>query len=185
MIGTDHEQISVFLDAINGSTVKFDHVLASPTDVTGQMMEKDAMINLIRELTNLLSRDALDVVHVVARIGRVNSDPGIPMPIDLLPESPILSSARLSRYPATGLPYVLTIQPKPAFRPTVSALKAAFGPCDWALTERGMPAECVFDSAGMGHQWTVTMIATSPGGHREDKDNFVSFIALRRDPMTQ
>jgi hypothetical protein len=142
------------------------------------------MIDLIRELIDLLSQDATDLADIAARIGRVTADPGVPMPVDLLPRLRMLDSAQLSRYPSSGLPYVLRLQPKSAFRLTVSALEAAFGPGSRALTGRGMPQEFVFDTARSGRRWKVIMIATLLRGDTDDAD-LVSSIALRRDPVTQ
>ncbi len=185
MIGIGCERKTGLRRAFHGDTVQSDVVLAATRCAKDQTMEKDIMIDLIRELIDLLSQDAIDVAHIAARIGRVKADPGVPMPLDLLPQSPILNSARLSRYPASGLPYVLTLQPKSAFRPAVAALKAAFGPCSRALTGRGMPVEFVFDPAGSGRRWKVTMIATLVRDAAKDEDSLVSSIALRRDPVTQ
>src|ERR1700716_1234834 len=84
--------------------------------------ETQSMIHLVRELITLLSRDALGVEEIAARIGPVIRDPGISMALEMQPAAG-MRSARLSRDPETGIPYVLTIEPEPGVRPTVAELK--------------------------------------------------------------
>jgi hypothetical protein len=144
-------------------------------------MQQTDVLDLIRELRELLTHDALDVAQVVAWVGAVTADPGVPMPIELAPRSPLLSAASLGRYPSTGLPYLLTLEPRADLRPRLGALRAAFGPCHAAPTGRGMPFEYVFAPAGAGGAWTVTLVASVA---RDDNggDGLVSSIALGRDP---
>jgi hypothetical protein len=141
------------------------------------------VIDMLRELVDLLSQDAIGVAAIAAHIGPVAADPGVPMPLDLLPRSAILDSAKLSRYPSSGLPYVLELRFKIGLRPTVAALETASGPPSRALTDRGAPHELVYDTAISGRRWRVSMIASLPLD-QADGASLVAAIALRRDPVT-
>src|SRR4051794_5521873 len=64
---------------------------------------KYKMIELISELITFLSKDALRVDEVVAKVGTVASDPAIPLPLEISPALPHVQSAWLARDPASGL----------------------------------------------------------------------------------
>lgn len=140
------------------------------------------MNDLIRELVLFLSRDTLTVEDVAARVGSVARDPGVPMPLELRPVMAGVRSARLSRYPDSGLPYVLTLEPAPDARPTAAALKAALGDYRRAHTGRSRPIEVMFYPPAAGAHWTVVVIAELlPEGDSLDEAS-VTTLALRRDP---
>jgi len=142
------------------------------------------IIDLIREVVPLLSRDTLGVEDVTARIGPVIRDPGIPMPLEMQP--PIgMRSASLSRYPDTGIPYVLTIVPEPEGRPTVAELKAILGDYRRALTDRGQAATMVFSPAMVTPRWSVAVIVKLERSDGPVETRSVTTIALRRDPKNQ
>lgn len=142
------------------------------------------MNDLIRELVLFLSRDALTVEDIADRVGPVARDPGVPMPLELRPVLAGVRSARLSRYPESGLPYVLTIEPAPVARPTAATLKAAFGDYRRSLTDLGRPIEVIFYPPAAGAHWKVAVIAELlPRGDSLD-DASVTTLALRRDPIS-
>jgi hypothetical protein len=147
--------------------------------------EERAMIDLIRELALFLSRDRLTVDAVTAWVGRVVRDPGIPMPIELQTTLPGVRSAKLGRYPDSGLPYVLTLEPAQDSRPSVGALKAALGNYRQARTSLGAPAVLVFPAASTGRRWEVAVIATVDKGAKDLDSTRVRALTLRRDPLTR
>jgi hypothetical protein len=147
--------------------------------------EERAMIDLIRELVLFLSSDPLTVDEVTARVGGVVHDPGVPMPIELRPALAGVRSAQLARYPDSGLPYVLTLEPAMDSRPSAGALKAVLGTYKRALTGRGMPAELVFPHAGNASRWRVVVIVTVDKGGDEMDSARITSIAFRRDPPAQ
>lgn len=156
---------------------------AAPSDVA-QVTGDHAMIDLIRELIHFLSQDMLTIEDVVARIGPVAHDPGVPMPIDLDSVDAGVHSARLSRYPGSGLPYVLTLEPKLNARPTVAALKSVLGDYGQALTGRGRPIEVVFSPPAAGACWKVVVIAELAPNVAWLENAAVTRVALRRDPTS-
>lgn len=157
--------------------------VAAPSDVT-QVTGDHAMIDLIRDLIPLLSQEMLTIEDVVARIGPVAHDPGVPMPIDLDSVDASVHSARLSRYPDSGLPYVLTLEPKPNVRPTVAALKSMLGDYRQALTDRGRPIEVVFLPSTAGACWKVVVVAELAPNVASLESAAVTRVALRRDPTS-
>ncbi len=140
------------------------------------------MMELIRELIRFLSQDPLAVDEVTARIGPIVRDPGIPMPIELRPALAGVCSAYLTRYPESGLPYVLTVEPTRDAAPTVGALQAVFGDYRRALTGRGMPYEIVFSTPAEGTNWRIVLIARLEPVSDQIESTLVTSIALRRDP---
>ncbi len=141
------------------------------------------MIELLRALVLLLSLDTLTVKDVIARVGSVAHDPGVPMPIEIHP-GPGLLTASLARYADTGLPYLLTLEPAPSHRPTVAALRLAFGDYRRARSDRGRPVEVLFHSLIATQHWKVVLIAEiSTDGSELDEAKVIS-VALRRDPLS-
>ena len=141
------------------------------------------MNELLRELILFLSQNTLTVEDVVARVGSVAHDPGIPMPLELRSVLAGVPSVHLSRYPDSGVPYILTLEFAPDVRPTVAALKAAFGDYHRALTDRGRPGEIMFYPPPPGTHWQVVVIANLVQGNSVLDDAFVTTLALRRDPI--
>jgi hypothetical protein len=143
------------------------------------------LTDLVRELVRFLSRDRLGIDDVAERIGPVARDPGIPMPIELRPAVAGVRSARLARYPDSGLPYLLSLEPTPEARPTVAELQAVLGDYRRALTGRGVPPELIFSPPAEGPRWRVVVIVRlepTAGGLETAP---VTEIALRRDPWIQ
>jgi hypothetical protein len=106
------------------------------------------------------------------------------MSIELRPRIPGVHSARLSRYPDSGSPYVLELEPAPEARPTLASLKAAFGDYRRAPTHRGMPPEVLFSPQGTGSQWRIVVIAQLASATDSLDTASVTRIALRRDPAS-
>ena len=150
------------------------------------MTEKEhAMVELVRDFVRFLSSDRLTVDRIVERIGRVEHDPGIPMSIEMNPAVPGVRSAQLVRYPDSGVPYVLKLEPEMEWRPTVGDLKAVLGDFDRALTGRGMPAQLLFQRSQDGTRWKVVVIVTVEPSVGEMDSARVAKIAFRRDPLTE
>ena len=141
------------------------------------------MNDLLREFVLFLSQDTLTVDDVVAWVGSVAHDPGVPMPLELRSMMAGVRSVHLSRYSDSGLPYVLTLECTPDVRPTVAALKAAFGDYRLALTDRGRPIEIIFYPPTAGTHWQIVVIATLLQRNNGLDDASVTTIALRRDPI--
>jgi hypothetical protein len=142
------------------------------------------MIDLLRRYMHVLAEDTVDVAGVVALVGRIIQDPGVPMSAEIAPNSPLFAAAKLGRYRESGLPFVLTLEPAADERPTLAALTAAFGRCKRVSSGRGMPAVCIIDVAASGPAWTIALIATLSDKDERDDRNFATSIALRRDPVT-
>ena len=138
------------------------------------------MIDLIEELVRFLSQDPLTVRDVIARIGAVIEDPGIPMPIRIEPNVPGVKSARLARFPDSGLPYLLMLEPEGDARPSVASLTSILGDYDRVHTHRGMPRELIFSPKAIGNHWRVFVIAQPQSG---EDDAAVTGISFRRDPQ--
>jgi hypothetical protein len=147
--------------------------------------KENAMIDLVAQLVLFLSKDQLTVEEVTAKVGRVAHDPGIHMPIRLRPLLAGVRSAKLARYPDSGLPYVLTLEPALDSRPAVGALKAVLGAYRRALTGRGMPAELVFPPGRNEPHWHVVVIVTVDNAPKEMDSARTTSIVFRRDPVTQ
>jgi len=138
---------------------------------------------LLVSLAEMLSADPLTTDDVSSRIGPVVEDPGAPLPIVFRPTMAGVSDARLWRYPESGLPYVLKVEPSANHAPTVSDLETALGTSERVLTHRGRPDEVVFDPISRGTKWTVTAIAELESSHAAVATARVTSIRLRRDPV--
>ena len=138
---------------------------------------------MIRDLVPFLSQDRLTVEDVTGRVGPVAQDPGGLMSIELDPVISGLETARLARYPDSGLPYLLELEFSPDSRPTVASLKPFLGDYRQARTDRGRPLEVMFYPPAGGSRWNVVVIGTVPEGTGRLDDAPVTNVALRRDPQ--
>lgn len=143
---------------------------------------EQAVINLVQELVRFMSQDSLGIGDVVARIGPIVDDPGIPMPIELRSTVSDIRLAQLSRYPDSGLPYVLTLQPVPDIHLTLTALKAVLGEYKRAATDRGVPPEVLFYPLTKGSRWSVVVIVELDSVADGLETSQITSIAFRRDP---
>jgi hypothetical protein len=129
---------------------------------------------LARDLADFLSNAGLDTAAVAARIGSVTHDPGVPLPLDISPSRPGIAHAQLSRYPKSGLPYVLSLSFEPAQRPDLDDLKAAFGEPIRVRTDRGNPPAYAFDAPEPTGRCAVVLLAELDAGR-------VATLEFRRD----
>ncbi len=148
------------------------------------LKDNRAVADQILDMIRFLAQDPLLVADVAARVGPVVEDPGGLMPIELRPILPGVRSARLARYPDSGLPYALELDLAPDARPTPAALKPMLGDYDQARTDRGLPREILFYPPAEGSRWRVAAIARleATGGELENAP--IASIAFRRDPVT-
>ena len=144
------------------------------------------MIEQIQDLVRFLSRDPLTFDDVVARVGPVTDDPGVPQSASLRPTAlKGVRAVRLARYPRNGLPYTLTLDLADGAGPTAAALKAAFGEYDRARTDRGHPPTLMFPPVRAAH-WQVVVMADLPiEALRAPSldDAAATRIEFRRDPL--
>jgi hypothetical protein len=150
------------------------------------MTRDQTMTDLVQDLMRFLAQDPLGVDDVTARVGSVTRDPGVLMPIELWPAVAGVRSARLARYPDSGLPYVLTLTlaSAPDARPTLAALKAVLGDYRRARTDFGMPREFIFYPPAEGPHWQVVVIVQIESVNDEIEAAPITSIAFRRDPVT-
>jgi hypothetical protein len=117
------------------------------------------------------------------------------MAAELTPKDPALRRAEIGRYPDTGKPYTLELELAAAV--PVAELAAALGPYQQGRTDRGMPRELIFSSAGApagasagdaaggpasDGPWRVVVIAQVPPGSSPLAEQAASVVVLRRDP---
>jgi hypothetical protein len=142
-----------------------------------------AMTDLVTDLVAFLSRDALTIEDVAGFVGPVADDPGVPLPAELDPMLPGVRAARVARYPDSGEPFVLTIEPDAASPTTPRALRLILGDYARPLTRREMPTAVVF-APSAGARWAIVVIArlASPADNLDDVP--ITSIAFRRDPVT-
>jgi len=143
-----------------------------------------AVIAIVRDLVRFLSQDPLSVEDVIDRVGPVVRDPGVPMPMELNPAMPDVSSAKLTRYPDSGLPYLLTIEPSLDARPSATSLEAAFGGYKRSRTDPGIPAELIFYPPANAPHWRVAVIARLESSGSDLDSAPVTSISFRRDPLS-
>ena len=140
------------------------------------------LIEMIEDLMTFLSRDRLTVAEIIEKIGSEERDPGIPMPIELCPASSVLESADLARCPKSGQPYVLTINPVPEARPTVSELGQVLGAWESPLARREAPPSVIFQQAAViNRDWKVVVIVRIEDGKEDHAASRAVSIAFRRD----
>jgi hypothetical protein len=137
---------------------------------------------LLRELLSTLARD-LAVDDVVAEIGSVLHDPGVPMPIVLRTARAGIRAASLSRYPDSGAPYTLALEFTPEARPTLADLALAFGEYHRVQRDRGLPVTVLFQQPSEApSSWRVTLVAEVLAPAGDLQAGTVTSIILRRDP---
>ena len=147
--------------------------------------EERAMIDLVLDLVLFLSKDRLTVEEVTARLGSIAHDPGVPMPLQLRPTLPGVRSAVLSRYPDSGIPYALTLEPATDSRPTVGALKDVLGSYKRARSTPEMHVDLIFPLTRVGSTWRIVVIVTVDRTAGEMDLARTTAIGFRRDPVTQ
>lgn len=138
---------------------------------------------LVQELVRFLSQNPLSVEDIAAFVGPVTHDPGVPLPIELQPVLTGVRSARLARYPDSGLPYLLTLEFATESQPTLAGLRAVLGDYRRALTGRGMPPELVFFPHVEGKHWQIAVI-TRLSTHDVEAAPITS-LSFRRDPVNR
>jgi hypothetical protein len=136
---------------------------------------------LMVDLARFLTEPDLDIERVIAHVGTVRADPGVPMPIELRPRLPGVRAAKLWRYPDTGLPYLLRIEPSSDEIPTVGDLAAHAGPYDRSAAGREKPPEVIFRVPVRGERWSVTTIAEHARDIDDADDAPVVSVTFRRD----
>jgi hypothetical protein len=136
---------------------------------------------LVVELARFLTAPVLSVDDVVARVGKVTADPGVPMAMILRPHLPGVRAAKLWRYPDTGLPYLLRIEPASDEVPTVRDIAANAGPYDRSAAGREKPPEVIFRVPVHGERWSVTTIAEHARGVDVTDNAAVASVTFRRD----
>jgi hypothetical protein len=141
------------------------------------------MIELIRDLASLLVRDNLLIDEIVAKVGRVERDPGSPLPAELRPALPGVQSAKLSLYPDTGLPYALSLELMKGSQPTVGEMKASLGNYKRSLTGRGQEPELIFSSVETGAAWRIAIVANMDRSSDDLDSARVTRVIFRRDPI--
>jgi hypothetical protein len=152
------------------------------TMINANPKREQAAINLVQELVRFMSQDSLGIEDVAARIGSIVDDPGIPMPIELRSTLSDIRLAQLSRYPDSGLPYVLTLQPVSDIHLTLTALKAVLGDYKRAATDRGVPPKVLFYPLTKGSHWSVVVIVELESVPDGLETSEVTSMAFRRDP---
>jgi hypothetical protein len=143
------------------------------------------MVDIVQELVNFLSRDSLDSDDVIARVGKLARDPGVPLPMELQPALAGVRSASLTRYPDSGLPYTLKLEPEPEARPTAAELKAVIGDYRQSLSHDGRPVELIFYPLAEGGRWRVVVLAQLAEADGAIETVPIDSITFRRDPVTQ
>ncbi|MDB5036063.1 MAG: hypothetical protein JWQ98_3304 [Chlorobi bacterium] len=139
--------------------------------------------DMILDIAGFLSRDPLSLDDVIERVGEAVADPGIPMPIALRPTLPGVRSASLTRYPDTGLPYLLTLVPSPDLHLTPRALAAVLGEYRRLAGDRGRNPGLIFYPGIGGARWSVAVIVEVERMGDEIDIAPVTSIAFRRDPV--
>ena len=136
---------------------------------------------LVRSLARVLSSDSLTVDDVTTHVGPAVDDPGAPLPVVFRPSLAGVADARLWRYPDSGLPYMLRLEPSGGGMLTVADLEAEFGASERLPSDRGRPETIVFPAIARGPAWTIVAIAEIDRSE-PSRDPTVTSIALRRDP---
>lgn len=142
-----------------------------------------AMVDMVRELVDFLSQEPLTIDDVIARVGTLVRDPGVPMPIELRPTLVGVRSAKLARYPDSGLPYTLMLEPDSDARPTAAELKTVIGDYHQTLTHSGRPVELVFYPPAGGSPWRVVVLAQLAETDGAIEAVPIDSITFRRDPV--
>ena len=137
---------------------------------------------LLRQVFQLLGGPKLAVGDVVKLLGPIDTDPGIPVSIRLRPASPDLKSASLSRYPESGVPYLITLEPVPNARPTLHDLQEIFGEYRRGLGSARKIVEFIFYPHVPGAPWQIAVIARLGGPSANFDAEPVRTISFRRDP---
>ena len=172
--------------AAASSVTPVERLVATPT------------LRLVTSLEALLERDALVVDDVVAAVGPIVTDPGIPMPITLRPSAPEIIKAELGRYPAgdrlEGVVYLLELGFSREARPTLDELGRVFGE---GRPGHGFHGErfTMFYPLSRSAQWSVAVIASLPScfdPHSDavpanpceptNRESRVESVTFRRDP---
>jgi hypothetical protein len=142
------------------------------------------MLDVIRNLIALLSRDPLSIEEVSAYVGSVDRDPGGLMPIELRSALPGVQAASLGRNPDNGLPELLTIEFASETALTARDLRQAFGAYQRLRTDRGQPPSIILHPPAAGSRWKIALIADLRSTGIELDDQPVTEVTLRRNAAT-
>jgi hypothetical protein len=137
--------------------------------------------DLIGKIIDLLSRDDLDTFTLIEFVGKVISDPGIPMPIELETNLEGIQSASLARFPSSGLPYVLTLRIAADSQLTLATLKPQLGVYQELITDIGRRTTVLFNTPKTDSHWQVTVMAEMIISQAELEERPIYNIVFRRD----
>ncbi|HMD46433.1 MAG TPA: hypothetical protein VKG43_09745 [Acidimicrobiales bacterium] len=117
----------------------------------------------VLDLARFVAKDGLTVDEVIARVGPVTEDHGVPLPMDLEPSLTGTREARLWTHPDSGEPYLLEVTPEPGVAPTVAGLESVLGRPRPARRSFGEPESWVFEPSGLEGRVSVTVRVASDG----------------------
>jgi hypothetical protein len=141
------------------------------------------MIDFLSRLVRLFARADVSVADVVHTIGTIAADPGIPMPIELVPATAGIRRASLARYPDSGAPYLLRFELEPTTAPSLGELAAAFGVYRPGRRDRDRAVPLIFDTPTRPAEWEVAVIAElAPHAVPSDASR-VQTVVVQREPV--
>jgi len=143
-----------------------------------------SMLDVVRDLSRFFATAPLTVDDVVVRLGPVDRDNGRHGSLELRAKDGRLTRVQLFR-DAAGAPYLLSLDLAESGRPTLAALRAAFGPTRDMRTELGAAPEYMMQAPDTHQAFTVALIARlAEGAPRADTSPVVN-VTLRRDERVE
>lgn len=164
------------MSAVPGSSAPVASAPASAGDA--------AMIDTLRELARLFGSSTLTADDVTRRLGRPSGPPPPPgVPATLQSADPRFARVRLATDVTTGKIYLVDLMFAGEARPTLGALRAAFGAArNVTPSAIGVPSRFRFATPDTGTPFTVALLATLAEGARgTDGDPVVSVSLLREE----
>jgi hypothetical protein len=139
-----------------------------------------SVVPLVTELVAFLRRDGLTIDDVAGRVGPIAAGT-LSNQIALQSRLTGVRAAELLAYPDSGLPYMLSLEPDEAARPTLAAMKSALGDYRRMRSHFGEPRQASFSTARVPGAWHVVVLAEAePTDDLESAP--ITRITFRRDP---
>ena len=119
-------------------------------------------VAMVAELAGFLSAD-VTLDQIAAHLGgwapEQPSDTPTLVPAELRPSSPYVARASVARFPDSEVAYAVTLVPIDAARPSVAAMRTAFGEPRVGIAGPDMPTELQFAPAASKGDWHIVLVA--------------------------
>lgn len=151
-----------------------------------QSVAAEGFVALVADLAGYLTGDVNPdeiVSHLGAWAPGESENARSLVPAEVQTVSPYVARAGVARFPDSEVPYAVTLVPIDEARPTVAAMRTAFGEPRVGAAGPDLPTELQFVPAGSSGVWRIVIVAWAQRRGPDLHDAVVAQLLLRRDSL--